>query len=93
MSTVTIDVEYFPGLRELTGTGKERVTLPDGRLAYLLRFLSDRYGGAFRKVLLNDQSRLSQYIVILRNGLQVRDQDTVLEDGDLVTIMTTISGG
>jgi molybdopterin synthase sulfur carrier subunit len=77
--TITITVKFFATLRQY-GPAQEVLSIPK---ASEIRFLFDKYK------IPKDERRA----IILVNGRPHKDLNTVLKDGDLVSIFPPIGGG
>ena len=76
---ITVTVKFFATLREF-GPDKEILRIPENSK---IKLLFDKYK------IPNDERRA----IILVNGRPHKDLDTVIEDGDLVSIFPPIGGG
>ena len=87
---------YLPMLTEVVGRDELEVEL-DGRTAGdLLDHPTRTYGKGARDALLDDRGRLDVEVQLLRNRkdwITGENLDTVLADGDHVTIMVLMAGG
>ena len=97
MMELRVKVKYFAYIRAVVRDNKEEVIdlERDARLIDLLIKLSEKYGDNFRKAVFDheDASKLSEDVIILINGRSVDDLETVLKDGDTISIMPFLSGG
>ena len=97
MMELRVKVKYFAYIRAVVRDNKEEVIdlERDARLIDLLIKLSEKYGDNFRKAVFDheDVSKLSEDVIILINGRSVDDLETVLKDGDTISIMPFLSGG
>ena len=91
-----VQVDLYGGFRELAGTPRLMVKLPDaGTISELLRLLVARYGEEFKETLLQDDGWLRFDAVLLLNQivLTIRDLGRALRAGDRLTLYQTITGG
>lgn len=90
-----IKLRFTAQLKDLAGVGIDEIELTDKeQIHLLLERLVERYDSKFGDILFdkNGDYRHSNLIVI--NQCQVNyDEDSVLNDGDQVTLMSPISGG
>lgn len=89
-------IRYFAFLRDITRTGEQVLNDPPDRLELLLHLLSQRYGPAFQRWVLEADGRLSEMSIVLVNGRDARDLnglDTPLRPDDIVAIFPPIAGG
>ena len=76
--------------------GEKRFTVEVGPLGEVLDALASGYGEEFRDRLFDDGGRPRRFINIYVNGRDYRFLDklnTVLQDGDVVALLTAVSGG
>jgi molybdopterin synthase sulfur carrier subunit len=86
---------------ELAGTlariaGEKRVTVEVGLLGQVLDSLASGHGEEFRDRLFDGGGRPRRFINIYVNGRDYRFLDklnTVLHEGDVVTLLPAVSGG
>ena len=76
---ISVTVKFFATLREY-GPNKEILTIPK---ASKVKLLFDKYK------IPKDERRT----IILVNGRPHKDQNTILEDGDIISIFPPIGGG
>lgn len=90
-----ITVEYGAQARAAAGAASECVEVPPGcDLRGLARQLAERHGPAFRDLLLDQagQPRPSN-LAVLGEEMVRWDEPRPLRDGEVVTILSPISGG
>jgi molybdopterin synthase sulfur carrier subunit len=89
-------VQYTAQLRTVAGRPEDEVELPEGTtLAQLLQHLAARLDGAAAHLVAND-GRVHRSLLIVVNDRAVSSQDvggTLLEPGDVVTLLPPIAGG
>jgi len=78
-NTITVTVKFFATLREY-GPDKEVLTIAKNSK---VKLLFDKYN------IPKDERRA----IILVNGRPHKDQNTILEDGDIISIFPPIGGG
>lgn len=89
-----IDVEYSSQIRSALGTQSEQIELDDnGTLALLIQTIVSIHGESAHQVLCDENGSLNKWILADRSGKLLRDPTTPLADGDLVRLMSPISGG
>ena len=91
-----VKVKYFAYIRSLVkNTREEEVELSNGaKLLDLLLKLVEKYGVKLREMIFQQKDeKLSEEVIILLNGRSIEDLNTVLRDGDIVSIMPFLSGG
>ena len=90
-----VTVEYTAQVKRLAGVGSETFELDEpGTLGQLLAAMVFRHGDEFQRLLLNDSGSLQGSILLFAGEHQVSsDSNTALSDGDVLTIVTPISGG
>jgi molybdopterin synthase sulfur carrier subunit len=93
---ITIMVQGYLTFKDLVG--KRRVSLPAGSsLGDLLAFLRADLGEPFEAAVCDDAGQLREYIVVMLNGMHCRHLpdgiNTLLKDGDQVTIFPPLAGG
>lgn len=90
-----IEVFFFAGIRELTGTKQVKIP-PCANVRELLELLETRFGSSFRNKVLTDDGNIAQGIIIMVNGRHVQHSggtDTPLQAGDQVSIFPMVAGG
>jgi len=85
-----ITVTFFVTLREITGKGKEQIELSSViTFEELLNLLAKKYGRPFTARARSDL----QFLINGRNITTLQGYETMLEEGDSVTIFPVIVGG
>jgi molybdopterin converting factor small subunit len=91
--SVNIRVEYMSQLRTRTGCSEETFALePGSDLAALLRAIAEHHDESVRDLLFDDGGTPSPTVLGFVRSEQA-PWEHVLCDGDVVTLMTPISGG
>lgn len=90
-----ITVQYTAQAKEAAGTASEPVDLTDGRTVRdLLVRLAEQHGDRLRKLLMDGDGKPHGAVLVVVGDEQVRPNDPrPLKDGDVVSILTPISGG
>ena len=90
-----ITIQYEAQARRAAGIGSETIEVSDGcRVSDCICRVADAHGEQFRAILVNSEGDIQAAVLVFLNDVQtVRDEDTLLSDGDTLTLMTPISGG
>jgi molybdopterin synthase sulfur carrier subunit len=90
-----IQTSYFAQIRQAAGADGAALELNDGAtLAQALRAAAERHGDAFRKMLFDDSGRLRPSMILLVNGVPAAGGlETVLTNGDAVSLFSPVAGG
>jgi molybdopterin synthase sulfur carrier subunit len=92
-----VEVRYYAVLRELAGKRSERVTLPEGSsVRDLVGLLVKRYGEGFERYIYDCEGRVRGYLSYMLNGFNINSLDgfeTLLRDGDILSLLPPIGGG
>ena len=94
MAAATVKVRIPAPLRKLTG-GIDEVAATGATVADVLADLDARHAG-FRERLLDEGGRLRPFVNLYVNDEDVRflrDLDTRLEGGEILTVVPAIAGG
>ncbi|MHA1914627.1 MAG: MoaD/ThiS family protein [Promethearchaeota archaeon] len=78
-NTISVTIKFFASLREY-GPDKEVLTIPESSR---IRLLFDRY----------NIPKDGRKTIIIVNGSPHQNPETILEDGDVVSIFPPIGGG
>ncbi|MBT3293984.1 MAG: MoaD/ThiS family protein [Verrucomicrobia bacterium] len=90
---MTIRVEYMSQLRVRTDCHEEAFAVAPGTdLAGLLRAIAEKHGDTVRELLLDEAGEPTATVLCFVASEQV-DRNHILNEGDVVTLMTPISGG
>lgn len=92
---MTVTIRYQALLRRAAGTDMETLEAPDGsRVLGLLRLLGDRHGEPLRRLLLDDQDRPSNSLLVFLGDQQIpADGSDPLPDRAELTLLSPIAGG
>ncbi len=90
-----VRVEYAAQLKATLGVGEESVEVSDGcSPAELFGQLAERHGERFRAMVMDENGKKLPWIMLAVGDEAVAfDSPRALRDGDLVSIMTPMSGG
>lgn len=90
-----IIVEYTAQARRAVGVGREEIDLPPAAtLGDLLAAVARRHGAPLEQVLFDAQGKLHPSILLFVRDEQTRwDAARPLDEHDVVTILSPISGG
>jgi molybdopterin converting factor small subunit len=90
-----ITVQYATQVKRAAGVGSETLDVPSScGIADVVRLVAERRGEALRKLLLDDAGQVQPSLLIFAGDRQIgRSESVALRDGDVVTIMSPISGG
>lgn len=90
-----IRVNYTTQVKAALGLAGEDVELPDASgLPDLLRHLKTLHTEVFSRMVVDQEDRLMPSVLICVGDQQVRpDDDVSLSNGDVVTLLSAISGG
>lgn len=88
-------VEYTAQARRAAGTNREEIELPQSAtLRDLISAVSARHGEPLEKILLDATGELHPSILLFVRDEQARwDSNRLLDERDVVTILSPISGG
>jgi molybdopterin converting factor small subunit len=90
---LNIHVEYMTQLRTCTGCSDETFALePGSDLETLLRAIAEHHNDTVRDLLFDDGDTPSPTVLVFVNSEQA-SWEQILCDGDVVTLITPISGG
>ncbi|MCK4317847.1 MoaD family protein [Candidatus Bathyarchaeota archaeon] len=97
MTELEVELRYYAMVRDAAGKTAETVSLPeDATVIVLINHLIGLYGDRFRGYVYDDEGRLLDYLMFSVNEVDIRSLDgfdTVLRDGDRVSMMPPIGGG
>lgn len=89
-----VRIEFFATLRESTGTSSLELDCV-GTVGEIIGVLTERFGQTFRDAVM-EGGRIKDMVKILVNGRDVRELrglETVVRDGDCVSIFPPVAGG
>jgi molybdopterin converting factor small subunit len=92
---VKVTVRYLAQLRAATGAAAEEVELPRPcSVQELVLRLADRHGDAARRLLTGANGHLQTAVLLFLGDDQVgAPGETMLRDGDVLTLLTPVAGG
>jgi|Deesub1362A_J573_1020465.scaffolds.fasta_scaffold00612_20 molybdopterin synthase sulfur carrier subunit len=92
-----VKVLYYATFRQMTGCKAEDIEFNEApKVKDLIYLLFQKYGGDFRKALVNSEGEVKDFIKILVNGRNIdflEGLDTLLDDGDRVYFFPPVAGG
>ena len=90
-----ITVQYETQARRAAGISSETVDVRDAcSAADCIRQIADAHGEQLRPVLLTATGEIQLSLLVFLNDVQIaRHTDNLLTHGDILTLMTPISGG
>lgn len=94
---IEVEVNFLSDVRKMTDEGTTVISLPEkSSIRDLIAVLVERYGVGFNDFLLSRENCLQQYVVVLVNGRGIgilNGLDTLLHDGDSISMMPAVGGG
>lgn len=92
--TLKVQVHYAAQLRDAAGVATETIEL-DTEVTFreLLDQVASRHGKPLSDMLIDEEGNPHQWIIADRGGTVIRLPSTVLTDGDVVRLLSPISGG
>lgn len=91
-----VALRYYAMVRDAAGKTAETLSLPeDATVMDLINHLIGLYGDSFRGYVYGDEGRLIDYLLFSVNEVDIRSLDcfdTVLRDGDRISMMPPIGG-
>lgn len=92
-----IEVKFYAMVREVTGKKVERITLPPkSSIRSLISLLIEKYGVKFERYIYNNDMQVRDYLSYLQNGININSLqgfDTILNDGDIISLLPPVGGG
>jgi molybdopterin converting factor small subunit len=90
-----VNVTYIAQLKQAAGVAAESVDVPPrSSVRALILLVAERHGEALRRLLLDASGAIQSTILLfLNNGQVMVDEDTILKDGDEVTLLSPMAGG
>lgn len=90
-----VTIEYGAQAKKAAGVAREEVELDGPRtVEEVIRRVARKRGDELRSLLFDDDGRLQQSILLFIGGRQVvGDKPADLQDRDVITILSPISGG
>ncbi len=93
---MNVTVEYAAQVKQAAGVGSESIELATPcTLAELARQVAKRHGEPLSGILLDGAGAPRRSILVFLGEDQVRwdDDSTLVRDGDIVTLLSPVSGG
>jgi len=92
-----VEVKFYAMLREIAGRRAESVELPpNSSVRELVDLLVARYGGAFGRYVYDAEKQVRNYLSYMLNGVNINSLDrfdTILKDGDVLSLLPPVGGG
>lgn len=90
-----VRVDYVAQAKKATGIGSEHLSIDDGtHVNELLSSVAQKHGPVLTTLMLNKDGSVQYSIIISINDEQIfSDDNQILTDGDVIAIMTPMSGG
>jgi len=89
-----LSVTYFGQIKAAIGLTVEELEVANGSVTRLIEAIAARHGPDVHRLLLDDNGAPRASLMVIINDEQwLRDDPTVLETGDRVTLLPPISGG
>ncbi len=90
-----LKLRFTAQLKDLAGLGTDEITLNENeKLQSSLKIIAERYGEQFTHVLFDENGNYRNSNLIIINQDQVNyDENSALNDGDELTLMSPIAGG
>jgi MoaD family protein len=92
---ITIHVNFYGVLREITGKKSDEIQLEWGSLGDLLGSLAKRYGGPFESIFFKSKDLSSQVNIFVNHAVvpSERIPEIKLHHGDQIDLFVPVSGG
>ena len=88
-----VSVEYTAQIKRAAGRSSDSVDLDDGATVQtLIESLATSADDAFKRSLVTSDGRVQPTLLVFVRDVQVRANDA-LQDGDVITLLSPISGG
>ena len=90
-----ITLQYATQVKRAAGVGADTLDAPaEAKLLDLLHLAAERRGDALRSMLLSEAGTIQPSLLVFAGDRQIgRDEPITLCDGDVLTLMSPISGG
>ena len=90
-----VTIEYAAQVKRIAGVGSETVEIDSqSTVQAAIRQAAEIHGSEFRNIVLDSEGQLHPSILLFVGDEQVRwDQEFELQDGNVVTLLSPISGG
>jgi MoaD family protein len=88
-----ITLEYFAQARQAAGCDHDQFDMETSlTLQELIQRSCERHGEGLSEILL-DQQKLAAWILVSINGTAATNHEQILHDGDVIRLLSPISGG
>ena len=91
-----ITIQYESQVRRAAGVTSETIEVPDGfcSIRDCIRTVAAAHERELKPMLVNADGEVQPTLLVFLNDIQiVRSSESMLSDGDTLTLMTPISGG
>jgi molybdopterin converting factor small subunit len=91
-----VTIQYESQVRRAAGIRSETIEVPDDSrsMSDCIRTVAAAHGGELKSILVNADGEVQPTLLVFLNDSQiVRGTESMLSDGDILTLMTPISGG
>jgi molybdopterin converting factor small subunit len=91
-----ITIQYESQARRAAGVSSETIEVPDGcrSICDCIRTVAAAHGEELKPILVNADGEVQPTLLVFLNDSQiVRGTESMLSDGDTLTLMTPLSGG
>jgi len=91
-----ITIQYESQVRRAAGVTSETIEVPDGccSIRDCIRTVAAAHERELKPMLVNSDGEVQPTLLVFLNDIQiVRSSESMLSDGDTLTLMTPISGG
>jgi molybdopterin converting factor small subunit len=91
-----ITIQYESQVRRAAGVSSETIEVPDGCCSVrdCIRTVAAAHEEELKLILVNTDGEVQPTLLVFLNDVQVvRGTESVISDGDTLTLMTPISGG
>ena len=91
-----ITIQYESQVRRAAGVTSETIEVPDGccSIRDCIRTVAAAHEPELKPMLVNSDGEVQPTLLVFLNDIQiVRSSESMLSDGDTLTLMTPISGG
>lgn len=91
---IEVKIIYYTPFSGLTKKRNEEIAFDNEvNLENVLRYLSDSYGDTLGKYLFNENNKYNPKCLILVNQTYTDKLDTVIKDGDEISLVPPVAGG
>jgi molybdopterin synthase sulfur carrier subunit len=94
---VEVEVKFYAMLRDIAGKKAETVSLLlKSSVRDLLDLLVARYGEEFERYIYDAEKQLRSYLSYMLNGININSLDgfdTMLKEGDVLSLLPPVGGG